>query len=225
MLAATAALTISLPLASPAFADQANFAVGAGMSTYGYGIEAAAPLAAFADVRANTGTFSYGLSGEQSGFNYNGTLKLNNVAALVDFHPFVGNGFRVSTGVVTGSDRIDLTGKTNGASTVTINGNTYAVTQVGNVNGTATFGGTNPYLGFGFGSARGRRGSVGFVADFGVMFEPAAVVNLTTSMNNLPPQGQAQLMTDLAQAKVQMQNALSIVRTYPVVKFGFQTHI
>ncbi len=103
--------------------------------------------------------------------------------------------------------------------TYTINGNTYAVSQVGTVSGTAKLGSSAPYVGFGIGAPR-RRGTY-LTADVGVAFR-----SVTTSLDASGPAAQMpQFQADLAKARNDFANSVSVLKTYPVISLGLATRM
>ncbi len=188
------------------------------VSSLGYGIALSHAIAPRTDLRVSTGTFGFERSGTSDNLNYTGSVRLRNVAALLDFRP-TRSPFRLTTGVLFGNDHIDVVGTGSGNGTYTINGNTYTVSQVGTVTGTAKLGSSAPYVGFGIGAPR-RRGTY-LTADVGVVFRSVSTTLDATGPATQLPQFQA----DLAQARNDFANSVSMLKTYPVVSFGLATRL
>ena len=216
---ALAALSCALVAPAAARADVfAQTATDVHVSSLGYGIALSRAIAPRADLRLSTGTLGFERTGTTDNLTYTGAVRLRNVAALVDVHP-TRSPFRLTTGLLFGNDRIDVTGSGSGNGTYTINGNTYAVSQVGTVTGTAKLGSAAPYVGFGIGAPH-RRGTY-LTADAGVVFR-----SVTTTLDASGPAAQyPQFQTDLAQARSDFAHSVGVLRTYPVISLGLATRI
>jgi hypothetical protein len=188
------------------------------VSSLGYGIALSHAIAPRADLRVSTGTLGFNRSGTADNLDYTGSVRLRNVAALIDFQP-TGSAFRLTTGLLFGSDHIDVTGTGSGNGTYTINGNTYAANQVGTVTGSAKLGSSAPYVGFGIGAPR-RRGTY-LTADAGVVFR-----SVSTTLDASGPAAQnPQFQADLAQARHDFANSANVLKTYPVISLGLATRL
>jgi hypothetical protein len=184
-------------------------------SSLGYGVAVGHTIAPRVDLRVSSGTLAFDHSGTTDNLNYTGSVRLQNIAALVDLHPTNG-AFRLTTGLVLGSDHIDVHGSAQNG-TYVINGNTYNASQVGTVDGTAKFGSAAPYFGIGLGAPK--RLGIYFTADAGVVLR-----NVTTTLNaSGPAANDPQFQSDLAQARNDFQNSASALKTYPVISFGLAT--
>ena len=224
LLAAGALVAFCAGSMQAAVADPSTFEIGPQPSTLGVGVEAGASVNKAIDVRANFGALDLSNNGSASGVNYNANAHLNNFGGTLDLHPFL-NGFRLSGGLVSGSSNLAFNGVPTSKQTFIINGNTYSVADIGQVIGGATFGGTNPYVGLGFGGGRVKRNTIGVSFDAGVAMEAAPVVTLGTTKNDLPPQAQAQFQTDIAAARNSFANDVNFLKTYPVVRVGLVAHL
>lgn len=214
-----AALSCALLAPAAARADLlAQSATDLHVSSLGYGIALSHAIAPRADLRVSTGTLAFEHRGTADNLDYTGSVRLRNVAALVDFRP-TRTPFRLTAGVLFGNDRIDVTGTGSGNGTYTINGNTYAANQVGTVTGSAKLGSSAPYVGFGVGAPR-RRGAY-FTADAGVVFR-----SVSTTLDASGPATQTpQFQADLAQARRDFASSVSVLKTYPVLSLGLATRM
>ncbi len=214
-----AALSCALLAPAAARADVlAQSATDLHVSSLGYGVALSHAIAPGAELRLSTGTLALTRSGSADNLDYTGTARLRNVAALLDFHPGR-TPFRLSAGMLFGSDRIDVTGTSSGNGTYTINGNTYTAAQVGTVTGSAKLGSSAPYVGFGIGAPR-RRGTY-FTADAGVVFRSVS----TTLDASGPATQMPQFQADLAQARRDFASSANVLRTYPVLSLGLATRM
>jgi len=209
MLVSAITLGAALLLVAPALADPAP-AVGVQLGSLGYGLVLEEPLNPFVSVRLQNGVFSESLNGSVNGFQYSGQLHYDNVAALLDLHP-LGGRFRVSAGIVGGSNRLDATGqRANG--TYTFNGHAYPAALVGSVTAAVKTSALAPYLGVGSGGGARRGLSLSYEA--GVVFwSPAATLTNSDPAAALIP-GFTQ---NLAAAQAQLARNVGVLKTYPVV--------
>src|SRR5581483_6887465 len=128
-LAALLALATSLA-AGGAMAD--GFALGAKASTLGLGLEATFSLSDRFNLRAGLNNYSRTLNESDGGIDYRADVDLKSAALIFDFHPFAGT-FRISAGLVSNSNKLDLNATPTG--NVEIGDTTYTPAQVGTLNG------------------------------------------------------------------------------------------
>ena len=209
-----AAMSCALVAPAAARADVFSNTFDVHASSLGSGIGLSHAVAPNLDVRVATGSLSFNRNGTDSDLNYNGSVRLRNTAALVDFYPSR-TPFRLTAGYVLGSDEIDVTG-TPASGSFTINGTTYSSSQINAVTGTARLS-PGAYVGIGLGASR--RARVSLTADAGVVFR-----SVSTSLTGYgPAAGTAQFQSDLAQAQADFQNSVGALRTYPVISLGVAT--
>ena len=212
---ATAALACAVfaPAAARAGALSDSVA-GIQLSTLGYGVSIGHTIAPHVDLRLASGALSFGRNVSSGGVNYNGTMQLHNISALVDVHPLNGP-FRITGGLVFGNDHIDVV--SNAQNTYTINGTTYTAAQAGTIYGTAKLSSGAPYIGIGLGPPH--RLGIYFTGDVGVVFR-----SVNTSLYATGPAASTpQLQADLAAARNTFANDVGWLKTYPVVSVGVAT--
>ncbi|MDB5070117.1 MAG: hypothetical protein JWM87_1228 [Candidatus Eremiobacteraeota bacterium] len=186
------------------------------VSSLGYGVAVGRSIAPRVDLRLSSGTLSYDRAVSSDNIDFNGSIRLHNVAALLDLHP-MNSAFRLTGGLVFGNDRIDVTGVPHSGTSYLINGHTYSASQAGNVVGSAKLGSAAPYLGIGTGAPH-RLGAY-FTADAGVVLR-----SVTTSLDATgPAASDPQFQADLAQARKDFANSVNFLKTYPVVSVGIAT--
>lgn len=186
------------------------------VSSLGYGVAIGHTIAPRVDLRLASGTLSYDRSVSSDNIDFNGSIRLHNVAALLDVHP-MNNAFRLTGGLVFGNDHIDVVGTPTAGGAYVINGHTYTAAQAGTVFGTAKLGSAAPYLGIGLGAPH--RLGVYFTADAGVVLRSVSTSLDATGPVTADPTFQA----DLAQARKDFASSVSFLKTYPVVSFGIAT--
>jgi len=160
---------------------------------------------------------SYSVDVSTSDVNYDGKLKLSNLSGLLDWSPL--GPFRITAGIVGNDNKLDVTGVPSGG-TFTINGITYAASDVGNLSGTVKPGKkTAPYLGFGYGNVAGA--GVNFYFDIGVIFQGSPKSTLTATCGPAVPAGQcAQLQNDVAAEQQSLNDKMSKYKYFPVANIG-----
>lgn len=105
------------------------------------------------------------------GNNYDLRLKPGaSMEGLVDWYPYAGNGFRVTSGLLYMSNlKENIKANPDAAGSYTINNQRYSATDVGTLSGKTSFNKFAPYLGVGWESLAPSRKGWRFVGDAGVM--------------------------------------------------------
>jgi len=181
------ALAASLPLISlraettpaPAASEAIpRFAIGAEIGTAGFG--PLVVLTASKHLTANIGYtfFNYDREFTVDEVNFKGKLKLSNLQAVLNWHPFAGT-FHLSAGAFLTDNKITLTSL---PSTVyKIGDQTYTSAQIATLNGTGKITkGVNPYVGFGWSKTPAKSG-FGMFFDVGVLFISSPEVHLVAT--------------------------------------------
>lgn len=208
-----------LALVVTCFAALSAHAAGVGLraGTMGVGGDVSFELAPTVSVRLGLSGLNYSNNVDKTDVRYDGKLKLSNASALVDWN--VAGPFRLTAGLVGGSNKIDVNGTPTGG-TFTFNGTSYNASDVGTLSGTIKPGrSTAPYLGLGFGSVA--RKGVGFYADLGVIFQGSPKARLAATCDAAtPPTLCTQIQSDVAQEQQRLQDDLNSFKYYPVVNIG-----
>ena len=200
-------------VALPATLTAASISIIPSVGTLGLGAGVdvrALPFVGFR-VMGNAGSHSQDL--HKQDIDYTGKLKLNNLGGLVDFYP-VASGFRISAGVFSNNNKIDLTSKP--GQTITVNGIQYPSSAVGNVTGDVRFNKTSPYAGIGWG--RTGRG-FGLVFDIGVLSQGSPKLRVQANPTN-PALVPASFYTNLEAERAKTENDIRNYKYYPVVSLG-----
>jgi hypothetical protein len=192
----------------------AGFRFGAEVGTLGYGITLEQSITPSFTLRAVGHTGSYSRDLQKESIDYNGKLKLGNAGVLLDLHPG-GSGFRLSAGVFTNQNKIDLVSKSSG--TIVVDGVPYNTALVGNITGDVKFARTSPYAGIGWSRRPGR--GWGASLDVGVLFQgsPKLRVEAHPTMPALVP---ASFSTSLEAERVKTERDLENYKYYPAISFG-----
>jgi hypothetical protein len=188
------------------------------VGTTGFGLEGSTALNEKVGLRAGGSLFSLGVTREESDVTFDADLKLRSLAAYVDLHP-TGGAFRFTGGLVYNKNRVEATGVPT-AGTFELNGVTYQASDVGTLSGVGHVGTRTwaPYLGIGFGSARGVT-RLFFALDLGVVFQGPPRVDLTVTG---PLASDALFQADLQAEEDDVNHDLdrSLYKYYPVFSIG-----
>lgn len=198
-----------------ALADTGDFALGIKASTLGAGAEGIVGLLPSLNLRAGANALSVDFDISTSDIDYDVDADLLSFPVMLDWHPFIKSGFRISAGAMINKNEGNLEGSSK--SSYTINGTTYSAADLGTLNGKVDFNEVAPYVGIGWGNAFGKNKSWSFSCDFGIMFQGEANIDLTASGDIASdPDFQA----DLAREKKELEDELEDYKYYPVIALG-----
>jgi hypothetical protein len=150
-----------------------------------------------------------------SGIDYDFNAEFQSLGALLDFHPF-GGGFRLSAGVMWLDNDLKIHGSPTSDRVYTINGHNYTGSQLGNIDGEATFNRAGPYVGLGWGNAVGKDGRWHLCVDVGVVYQG----NTDASLSASNPFNNVQLAADINHEKNRLEDEADSLRWFPVVALG-----
>ncbi|NHQ60889.1 hypothetical protein G9409_09920 [Chlorobium sp. BLA1] len=206
---------LSLCLSPSAFADTGDVAGTLKGGTLGLGAEVTVGLTSSINARAGFNTLNYDGSTTESDIKYDYTLKLQSIPLLLDWHPFDASGFRLSSGAVFNSNKVNATGAPQG--TYTIGGTTYTTAQIATLSGDVTFNNVSPYAGIGWGNAVGTDSGLSIALDLGVVFQGTPNVSLAASG---PIATDATFKTNLAKETTDLESNIKSLKYYPVISLG-----
>ena len=219
----TGPLTLCL-LATNAFASGEADAFWSGptriyanVGTQGVGLGLAKPLTPEIDVRANFSTLSFARSVVGDSLETEAKLNLSNLGLYADYFPF-NSGFRLTGGVQTGKNQVELKSKASG--TVTVNNTQYVGGANDNITGRLDLSSTAPYLGLGYSSHGVGSAGLSLNFDVGVRLGNADVSLTRNGFTALPAVLQTQLDKDLLVEQTKLQDSLNVLRTFPVISLG-----
>ena len=153
--------------------------------------------------------------------HYDGSLKLSNASALVDWSPF-GGKFRLTVGAIVSSTKIVASGAPAAGGKYTFNGNTYSRTDVGAVTGRFEVGSSvAPYVGLGFGNVVFGNGHWSFLFDVGTLYAGTPTISVNATCKSADASVCAQLLADVNAEQAKLSRDLTVLKWYPVVTFGF----
>ena len=219
---ATGCLCLAAALgAAPAQAGDPAFGIGLRAGTLGIGADLDFKLNDSLNVRMGYAGGSISRSVTDTQVHYDGTLKLSNPSALIDWRPFQGV-FHLTAGAVASSTKIEATGVPAAGGSYTINGNTYTSADIGSVSGEFKFGNSvAPYVGLGWGNVVGTSGHFSVLFDVGAIYAGSPKIALTANCTSAVPAVCTQLQSDVDAEKAKLAKDLTILKWYPVVSLGF----
>lgn len=206
-----AALLIGALGALPAVARADSFdpvSFGVHASTLGYGITLERPLLFDLSARITTGALSTTSDRNYDGQQWTSTFRQNNALVAMDWRPY-GGRWRLSGGLLFGSDHVDKTAQSQGGA-IALNGTSYPTSGTGLVTSRISFARPSVYLGVGAGT--------GILKGLTIAFDAGFVIrngSLTTAATG-PLAANAQFQTDLATTAAQFRTRL----VQPVVGVG-----
>ena len=178
--------------------------------TLGIGVEASALVTERAAGRLGVYYFQYSRGVTRSGVDYDATLRLRNVSALVDFFPRRAGTFRVTGGLVATGNEVTAASVPGSAPTVTVNDHVYLMSEVGVLHGAGKLPSAAPYVGVGVGRpSAGGRARVRLVGDLGAILARPKV-----SWDATGAAGNPQLAADVAADRRKKQREVN--RDFPV---------
>ena len=213
----------------PRYRPFLSYAVAFRIGTGGIGGEIATPLARRFDLRAGAEAFTYSTTFNTNGLVADGTLKLGETFAAVDYHPFH-NGFRLSPGLAF-YNRNNVAAVLNvpAGSTFTLNDVDYTSQATDPITGTAgaTFGNkVAPRFTIGWANLFPRSGGHwSFPVELGFYYTSYPTVAIALSGSACSADGCGSINTPDNQANVQgeevkLNNDLAPARFFPVFSFG-----
>ena len=219
----TGSLTLCL-MATNAFAAGEGDAFWSGptriygnVGTQGVGLGLAKNLTPALDLRANISTLSFARTVVGNSLETEANLSLNNLGLYADYFPF-NSGFRLTGGVQTGKNQVEIKSKASG--TVTVNNVQYIGGAGDNITGRFDLSNTAPYVGLGYSSHGAGSTGLSLNFDLGVRLGNADVSLTRNGFTSLSTAQQAQLDKDLLSEQTKLQDALSVLKTFPVISLG-----
>jgi len=199
-------------------AQAIGIGVGAKIGTLGIGLEVTKSLVPMVNIRGGLNFLDYSFERTKSGNDYDFDLKLKSFSVLVDFHPILTRGFRISGGVVFNNNKAEMTGL--GGGTYSIGNRTYTAADVGILTGTADFKSLAPYLGIGWGNATS--GRFGLSIDLGIAFQgsPQIALVATGPINSNPI-----FIQELEREERDLQDDTKEFKYYPVLSIGLNLNL
>ena len=202
--------------ATPARAD---IAVGAGISTLGYGIHASKEFTPFFALRANANFGNFELpdlglvAGGLGGIDYDINASMSSYGLIVDFHPLgvspIGDGIVISGGIYYNQNEFDLTATVPAGTNIGGFALPASSSIVTNMSFDKKYA---PYVAVGYDGTFHSMLPISFFVTAGVLLQGSPSVSVTSS----EPVIQAQLDAEAAQ----IEDDASNYQYYPVIAVG-----
>lgn len=193
-----------------AMASDAMVDIDLHASTLGLGAGFAVPISENTAARLSLNKFTYAFNTTSDNINYDARLKLESIAALLDWHIFSG-ATHLTAGVIYNNNGFEMAGIPVSGSQFNINGSPYNLTSL---NASITFNKVVPYLGFGW-SGRASKTGFSFKTDIGVMYQGAPQATLSVT-----GPGASAAANDVAVAQSRLNEDMKSFSIYPVISFG-----
>ena len=214
-LAARAALVMGTLVFSVAAQAQA---LSARAGSNGLGAELSAGFGSMFGMRANLLGGSYDREEVESNIRYEGQVKLNNGALLLDLHPLAGT-FRLSAGLVYNDNKLDATGRGDGG-TIEINGISYPAAAVDTLQAAVRWDKASPYVGFGWGTKPAGTSGLFLSADVGAFYMKPTASLTGTCGAAVPTLVCEQLQADIRAEERDFRDEVNKYKLYPVLSVG-----
>ena len=200
-------------IAGSTTAQAVDIALGARAGSLGLGIEATVGVSPYANVRGGWTNFKFSADFDEDGVDYDADLEPDMVFALADVYPFAAydSRWRITAGIVRSETEL------RGSGVVTEPG-----TQIGRVlvplgsqvNATAEFRETAPYLAIGWGNAITSHSNWSFNIELGaVLLGSADITQVTESTGQVP-------QSEIDREARQLQDELDKYDTYWLLNLG-----
>lgn len=187
-------------------AHAADLAVGAKVSTLGFGVEAVTNVVPMlVNVRLQGNYFNYDTTVTDTNVTYDGQLKLGSVGLLADIYPLA-TKLRITGGLYYNGNKLDMNAQQAGF--VVIGGNAYLNP---NITTTVDFNQVAPYVGIGWGDAISSGSPIGFNIELGALYQ--GTPNTSIVAPGVAP-------ADIAVEKQRLDDALNWFTWYPVIAVG-----
>lgn len=215
----TAALLISGLSVVPAYADTA-LAVAIRGGTLGFGPEFDWSLSKSFALRVGYDAYSRHQTTTNTGATYDGSLKLANGSALVDWSPG-GKFFHITAGGVATNTKIDVTGVPI-SGTVTLGNTAYPSSSISSVTGEVKMGRSlAPYVGLGFGNPVGTGSHLTFLFDVGAVITGTPDASLSVVCAAATPAATCtQIQQSAATEVTKLKSDTSNFKLWPVLNLG-----
>jgi hypothetical protein len=156
---------------------------------------------------------------EEDGVNYDVDVDLATIGFTFDYHPF-SNGFYMSAGGMYNGNKVSFKA-TPANSEYTINGHTYAASDIGYIKGETDFNPFVPYAGIGYDNSLFGDGNWFFTARAGVMYQGKSNVKLTYECGDTMDTANCNsLKNDVAQSEATLNEETDDFQLLPDVSVG-----
>jgi len=201
--------------------DTVDYALGLKIGTLGVGLDLSVPINNQFNVRLNLNGASYSDNSTEDGIDYEYDLDLLTAGVLLDYYPMEGSEFRVTGGVYYNGTELEMCGKPDATTGITIGNINYNATQIGSLNAKVEFDEIAPYVGIGWGNSV-KKGGWSFSADVGLMYQGEPEVTLTPIYGPAITNAslQAPIDAEVVREEAELQDTLNDYKIYPVISVG-----
>jgi hypothetical protein len=196
--------------------SQIVYNTGIKLGTLGLGLDISTPINDKLSARFNLNGASYTDTDSQDGNDFEGTLDLLTAGVLLDYYPFE-NNFRLTAGAYYNDNGFTGNIKPSATTTIDIDGHTYTVADIGQLNSDLSFDTFAPYVGLGWGNNAHSKGW-GFTFDLGVMYHGSGTADLTADVIN--EDIRTEIENDIIKEEESINDDLDKLQFYPVVALG-----
>ena len=197
---------------------QVKLAVTADIGTTGAGLHVVVPMETYLNGRFGMNYFKHDFDKRSGLVDYHLDGKLQTFDLLFDWYLRPQSTFRLTGGIMYNSTRFNATGKPGVGGSFTFNGNTYATTDIGTLEGDVSFRRAAPYLGIGWGNALSPNKRWNFSADLGAFYQGKATVNLIPRGCATSTAVCGKLAQDVAVEELRLTEEASDYKVYPVLR-------
>jgi len=202
-------------------APSLGLTIGLKASTLGVGPEIGFKLAPMLSIKGGAQWVTVSRDLTSSGIAYGANVKWRSFDLMLDLHAL--GPIHFNAGVIRNGNELNLSAAPSGS--VQIGNTTYTAGQVGTISSKIAFKKAAPY--FGMDLVMG--GKIGFLMQFGAMFQGSPVLTYTATPGaSLPTAAQTQFMSEVQTEAAQVQtdlNSRSYLKIWPVIGFGLQVKI
>lgn len=191
-----------------------------GVGSTGMGVHGVANVYDKLNLRLGYNWLNYDTEYSTDNGGFKAKLHLSTFDLLLDFYPFPTSSFRLTGGAIINGNNFDVTATAKDNATYQFNGNTYQASSLATVKGKIKFDTVAPYLGLGWGNPVAKDNKLSIMTELGVMFQGAPKASLEATSCTLPEQLCGQLRSDLAKESKDLQEKVSIFKTWPVLRIA-----
>ena len=210
------------PVAQPSVNSSSFNLVGLQIGTLGVGANFAMPINKNFQARLNINGLKVSKTKTKDGIKYDADLKLFTAGLLLDYYPMDSSTFHLSLGAYYNKNKVTAKAVPNG-NTYTINGKTYEINIVKQIDASLTFKKFAPYLGLGWGGKLNNSGW-SWNLDLGVMYHGTPKFKLTPTKGPQAddyPTKWADAVRTIADKEAETQSDVKDYKFYPVISVGF----
>ena len=194
--------------------------MGLKVGTLGVGVDFSTPVNETLSVRFNVNGASYSRKELVNNIDYDATLKLLTVGALLDYYPGE-SSFRLTAGAYYNNNKFDLVAKPAATESINIGDVSYTGAEVGQLNSNVSFNKIAPYIGLGWGNKPTGEKGWGFTFDLGAMYQGSAIASAEAIVNNTLPQLlKTQIVNDVEKERQKIEDDMGKYTWYPVIMIG-----